>query len=181
MTAVPAFHRETFSVSRASEYFDARELQAQTGQPRHRFAAVALKELVDNALDAAETAGVAPEIEIAVQHRAESLVISVRDNGSGIAPETVARILDFGTRTSDKAAYRSPTRGAQGNALKTVIEIPRKPDTRTEIRDAGPGYQRSPAGPPAANGGLSQAPIFHHPDDAKDAAAPPMSDPEWPC
>jgi hypothetical protein len=32
--------------------------------------------------------------------------------------------LDFSTRTSDKAAYVSPTRGAQGNALKTVLAIP---------------------------------------------------------
>src|SRR4051812_36161828 len=103
--------REMFSISRASEYFDARELQAQTGQPRHRFAAVALKELVDNTLDACETAGVVPEVEIAMRHQAEQLVIMIQDNGDGIAPETVARVLDFDTRTSDKAAYRAPTRG----------------------------------------------------------------------
>jgi hypothetical protein len=41
--------RTTFETSRAGEYFDARELQAQTGQPLQNFAAVALKELVDNA------------------------------------------------------------------------------------------------------------------------------------
>jgi hypothetical protein len=33
-------------------------------------------------------------------------------------------VLDYSVRVSDKAAYRSPTRGAQGNALKTVIGIP---------------------------------------------------------
>ncbi|MDO9139140.1 MAG: hypothetical protein Q7U38_02265, partial [Methylobacter sp.] len=32
--------------------------------------------------------------------------------------------LNFNTRTSDKAAYKSPTRGAQGNAFKTIIGIP---------------------------------------------------------
>jgi len=124
MSAAPVLQREMFSVSRASEYFDARELQAQTGQPRHRFAAVAVKELVDNALDACETAGVAPEIGIAIRRRSDRLVITVQDNAAGIETETVTRILDFGTRTSDKAAYRSPTRGAQGNALKTVIGLP---------------------------------------------------------
>jgi hypothetical protein len=36
----------------------------------------------------------------------------------------VRKILDYNVRVSDKAAYRSPTRGAQGNALKTVIGIP---------------------------------------------------------
>jgi hypothetical protein len=36
----------------------------------------------------------------------------------------VSRILDYSTRTSDKQAYISPTRGAQGNALKTIMAIP---------------------------------------------------------
>jgi hypothetical protein len=47
-------HRTTFETSRDSEYLDLRRLQAQTGQPVEMFAAVAFKELVDNALDAAE-------------------------------------------------------------------------------------------------------------------------------
>jgi hypothetical protein len=34
------------------------------------------------------------------------------DNANGIQPETIKRILNFETRTSDKTAYRSPTRGA---------------------------------------------------------------------
>ena len=46
--------REHFSVSRAAEYFHVSELQAQTGRPRYDFGHVILKELVDNALDAAE-------------------------------------------------------------------------------------------------------------------------------
>jgi Histidine kinase-, DNA gyrase B-, and HSP90-like ATPase len=116
--------RTHFSIGRAAEYFDAKELAAQTGRPRHEFAAVVLKELVDNALDAAETAGVAPEIGITVAVDDSELTIAVADNGSGLAPETLIRILDFDTRTSDKNRYRSPTRGAQGNALKTVVGIP---------------------------------------------------------
>ena len=116
--------RALFSTSRAAEYFTAAELQAQTGQPVHRFAAVVLKELVDNALDACEAAGGAPEVAIGVVEEGGLLRLEVADNGPGLAPETVARILDFGTRTSDKAAYRSPSRGAQGNALKTVVGIP---------------------------------------------------------
>ena len=122
MSAV--LERTLFSVSRAAEYFAAAELQAQTGQPAHRFAAVALKELVDNALDAAEAAGVAPEIAIDVARLGGDLRLAVGDNGPGLAPETVRRVLDFATRTSDKAAYRAPTRGLQGNALKTVLGIP---------------------------------------------------------
>src|SRR5919109_5359065 len=116
--------RTTFETSRAAEYFSVRELQAQTGQPREQFAAVALKELVDNALDACETTGIAPVIDIDVRGQNGLLCLGVEDNGEGITPETVRRILNFQTRTSDKAAYRSPTRGAQGNALKTVLGLP---------------------------------------------------------
>jgi DNA topoisomerase VI subunit B len=54
----PALQRTTFETPRASEYFSSQELQAQTGQPPYRFASVVLKEIVDNALDAAESAGV---------------------------------------------------------------------------------------------------------------------------
>ena len=115
--------RTAFEASRAAEYFDAKELQAQTGQRVENFASVALKELMDNALDACESAGVAPEVEIDVEDR-RAARIAVSDNGTGIPPEVVRRILNFDTRTSDKAAYRTPTRGAQGNALKTVIGIP---------------------------------------------------------
>src|SRR5690242_18309423 len=118
------FQRTMFEISRAAEYFDAKELQAQTGQTADQFASVVVKELVDNGLDACETAGVAPEIRIEVTRTGDRLQIAVSDNGSGIEPATVQRILNFETRTSDKAAYRAPTRGAQGNALKTVIGIP---------------------------------------------------------
>ena len=117
-------NRETFSISRAAEYFDARELQAQTGQSIDSFAAVVLKELLDNALDAAEAAGVAPAVLIDICDAEGVLRLEVSDNGAGIRPEVVDRILDFTTRTSDKSAYRTPTRGAQGNALKTVLGIP---------------------------------------------------------
>ena len=83
-----------------------------------------LKELLDNALDAAEAAGRPPVIDLTIQHDADDIRLTVADSGNGIPPAVVEKILDFRTRTSDKAAYRSPTRGAQGNALKTVIGIP---------------------------------------------------------
>jgi DNA topoisomerase VI subunit B len=117
--------RTTFETSRDSEYLNIRELQSQTGQPVEMFAAVAFKELIDNALDACETAGIAPRLSVDIRERADDLsTISIQDNGTGITPETVRRILNFRTRTSDKAVYRSPTRGAQGNALKTVLGMP---------------------------------------------------------
>ena len=122
MTA--ALRREHFSISRASEYFRLGELQAQTGQPAQQFAHVALKELVDNGLDAAESAGVPPVITVEHQKTDDEIVLRVSDNGLGIPANVVERILDFSTRTSDKAAYRAPMRGAQGNAFKTLLGIP---------------------------------------------------------
>jgi Histidine kinase-, DNA gyrase B-, and HSP90-like ATPase len=120
----PSLVRQHFSVSRSAEYFRAAELQAQTGQPVDKFAHVALKELVDNALDAAETAGVSPLIQIEFEETEDEIVLTVADNGLGIEANVVERILDFTMRTSDKAAYRAPTRGHQGNALKTLLGIP---------------------------------------------------------
>jgi DNA topoisomerase VI subunit B len=118
--------RTTFKTSRAAQYVEARALTSMTGQRPAKFADVVAKELMDNALDACETAGVAPKITLAV---AEDKVdssnrITVSDNASGIPPEVVHGALDFNVLVSDKAAYRSPTRGAQGNALKTVFGIP---------------------------------------------------------
>jgi hypothetical protein len=119
-----AVQRITAEIPRAAEYFSVRELQAQTGRPAAQFAALVLKELVDNALDAAEAAGVVPEIAVEVSDTGGVWRIAVADNGPGIPPEVVRRVLDFSVRVSDKAVYRAPTRGAQGNALKTVVAIP---------------------------------------------------------
>jgi Histidine kinase-, DNA gyrase B-, and HSP90-like ATPase len=116
--------RTTFETSRDAEYFSREGLRKQTGQRPDRFAEVVIKELADNALDAAEYAGVVPEVKISAMRRSTQLALSVADNGSGIEPEVVEKILNFSTRTSDKAAYRSPTRGAQGNALKTIVGMP---------------------------------------------------------
>ncbi len=123
--------RTTFEASRAAEYFDARQLSTLTGVPASEFASVVLKELVDNSLDACEATtggaeGVPPGPEIEVQARVDdgAISLSVSDNGPGLAPEVVRKVLDYNVRVSDKAAYRSPTRGAQGNALKTIIGIP---------------------------------------------------------
>jgi hypothetical protein len=130
---VSRLDRTHFSISRAAEYFSVKELAAQTGQPASAFAAVALKELVDNALDAAEAAERSPEIGIEATVAGDDLHLVVSDNGPGLARETLSRILDFSTRTSDKAAYRAPTRGLQGNALKTIIGLPTALDAGAPI------------------------------------------------
>jgi DNA topoisomerase VI subunit B len=113
--------RQVFTVSREIEYFTESELATQTGYSRSAWwPAVIVKEALDNAIDACEQAGVAPEITVKISDRE----ISITDNGRGIPPEVVAKICDYSTRTSDKRAYVSPTRGTQGNAWKTLLAIP---------------------------------------------------------
>jgi DNA topoisomerase VI subunit B len=75
--------------------------------------------LADNALDAAEEAEIAPVISIAV--KGGSIIVS--DNGPGIPANTIKDILDYAVRVSSRVAYASPTRGAQGNALKTILPM----------------------------------------------------------
>jgi DNA topoisomerase VI subunit B len=116
--------RTVFATPRAAEFLEPRALQAQTGQPRERFGDVVVKELLDNALDAAEAAGVAPETEITWKVTGNTQLITIADNGPGLPGRLIERILDFGVLVSDKAAYRSPTRGLQGNAWKTIAGIP---------------------------------------------------------
>jgi DNA topoisomerase VI subunit B len=112
--------RETFRTSRLLDFCSEKELVAQTGHRPAQWPLVVLKELVDNALDACEEAGVAPEIMVAVNETG----ITVADNGPGLPAETVKGVLDFTVRVSSREAYVSPTRGAQGNALKTVVAMP---------------------------------------------------------
>jgi hypothetical protein len=112
--------RETFQTSRLLEFCSRKELVNQTGHSIEQWPLVILKELVDNAVDAAEEADEAPVIKIEVC--AGKIVIE--DNGPGIPADTVTSILDFSTRTSAREAYVSPTRGAQGNGLKALVAMP---------------------------------------------------------
>lgn len=125
-TQQPKLERTTFTFSRALEYFDIKELQAQTGQAADNFPSVVVKELLDNALDECESlTDVTPEVKLTVNEVNDGkLEIIVSDNGKGIPSEVIDGILDFNTRTTSKAFYRTPTRGQMGNALKTIFGIP---------------------------------------------------------
>jgi hypothetical protein len=110
----------TFSTSRALEFCSVKELVAQTGHEPDDWPLVVIRELIDNALDACEEAGITPVVRVTVANSR----IRVRDNGPGLPPDTVASILDFTTRTSSREAYLAPDRGRQGNALKTILAMP---------------------------------------------------------
>jgi DNA topoisomerase VI subunit B len=116
-----ALERVAFKTSRLAEFCSRRELVAQTGHQVRDWPLVILKELTDNALDICEEKDIAPEIAISVS--TEEGTITVADNGPGIPPPTVIDVLDYSVRVSSREAYVSPTRGAQGNALKTLLAM----------------------------------------------------------
>src|SRR5262249_33273957 len=130
--AKPKLTRVTFTVSRLMEFCTKRELQNQTGHSVHDWPLVVLKELCDNALDICEEAEVAPVIEVTVG----SGSITIQDNGSGFEANTIESILDYSIRVSSREAYVSPTRGAQGNALKTILAMGYVLDRKDAGRDA---------------------------------------------
>ena len=117
----PRLERVAFKTSRFLDFVGQRELTAQIGHAAQEWPLVILKELLDNALDGCEEADTAPVITIDVSSAKGTIAIT--DNGPGIAGKTIAGILDYGVRVSSREAYVSPTRGAQGNALKTILAM----------------------------------------------------------
>jgi DNA topoisomerase VI subunit B len=132
----PKLTRVPFEVSRLMEFCSQRELTNQTGHDIEDWPLVILKELVDNALDSCEEAGVAPVITISVSTQTGTIVIE--DNGPGISGQTIRGICDYNIRVSSREAYVSPTRGAQGNALKTILAMAFVVD-QAGRRDVDPG------------------------------------------
>ena len=112
--------RRHFSTSRLLDFLSRKELIAQTGHQVREWPLVCLKELLDNSLDACEEAGIAPKISIDV----DDTTMTVSDNGPGIPASVIESVLDFAVRVSSREAYVSPSRGAQGNALKTLVAMP---------------------------------------------------------
>jgi DNA topoisomerase VI subunit B len=105
------------------EFCTQRELQTQTGHSITDWPFVIAKELIDNALDAREEDEVAPEIAVVVDRGKKKDTVVVEDNAGGIDAETIKSVLDYTIRVSSREAYVSPTRGAQGNALKTILAM----------------------------------------------------------
>jgi hypothetical protein len=120
----PRIERVAFETSRLMEFCTRRELENQTAHRMEDWPRVVIKELIDNALDACEEAEIAPVINITITSSTKlGSVFVVEDNGPGIPAATIAGIIDYTTRTSSREAYVSPTRGAQGNALKTILPM----------------------------------------------------------
>lgn len=112
--------RTTFKTSREMDFFSEKELTTQTGHGVQEWPLVIIKELTDNALDACEQADRPPVIHVSC----DAGGITVADNGPGLPEATLAGATDFTVRASNREAYVAPDRGAQGNALKTLLSMP---------------------------------------------------------
>lgn len=106
----PTLQRIPFRTSRLLDFCSRKELIAQTGHREEEWPLVALKELVDNALDACEDVGIAPMVTVT----ADDDGIEVSDNGPGLPAETLEGVLYFSVRVSSREAYVAPTAGPRG-------------------------------------------------------------------
>lgn len=149
-------HRQAFRTSRLLDFLSEKELVAQIGHALPAWPFVLVKELLDNALDACEEAGVAPKAVISVDEGGLTII----DTGPGIPPDVATDLLDYSVRVSSREAYVSPCRGAQGNALKTVVAMPFVIDGekgRVTIRSCGVRHEIT-----LGVDRIQQAPVIDH-------------------
>ena len=120
---------------REFDYLQIHWLEKTSGRPAPDWDLYVVKELLDNALDADERWArehVTPiEVSVNLNYRhmelldIHSLKIAVCNQASfPIDTELIRSIFDLTAYTSDKSHTNYPSRGDQGNALKTVLGIP---------------------------------------------------------
>lgn len=111
-----AFHAD----SRAWSNFQPTELVKLCGVPQGRWPFYVLKELLDNALAITEEYGIKnPMVWVDVGHD----YVEVSDNGPGMSNTVLENIVDFDRFGGSNRHAKLPTRGAQGNALMTIVGI----------------------------------------------------------
>jgi DNA topoisomerase VI subunit B len=118
---------------REFDYVQLHWLEKTTGRPSHEWDIYIIKELIDNALDAdeqwARARGGALELDVQlkysrhVEHGLYLLDFAVC-NRAPFPTGALTSIFGLTSYTSNKGHLRYPTRGQQGNALKTILGIP---------------------------------------------------------
>lgn len=119
---------EAFSFNREFDFVRLERLNRTTGRSAHEWDLYIVKELVDNALDADEgqwrsDPQQTPGIKIRLEYAAKQLFVEV-SNRSRFPADLIPEIFATQQYTSRKAFIKGLTRGALGNALKTLLGIP---------------------------------------------------------
>ncbi len=130
-----------FSLNREFDFVRMDGLRRATGRPPHEWDLYILKELLDNALDADEVEWrkdmtKTPRIQVCIEYiplpELKSQQLSIEVSNRALFPvEQVPAIFDTKRYTSRKAFIKGLTRGALGNALKTLLGIPYVMHNRT--------------------------------------------------
>ncbi len=128
------FMHKAFSFNREFDFVRLNGLRRATGRPPHEWDIYIIKELLDNALDADEILwqqdrSLFPNISINVEYRSEGepkrqLLIVEVCNRAMFPVEQLEDVFNTKWYTSRKAFIKGLTRGALGNALKTLLGIP---------------------------------------------------------
>ncbi len=125
---------EAFSFSREFDFVRLDGLRRATGRPPHEWDIYIAKELIDNALDADEVLWrdnltQLPRVHIRMEYisiperQSQQLFVQV-GNRTVFPIEQISDIFATQWYTSRKAFIKGLTRGALGNALKTLLGIP---------------------------------------------------------
>lgn len=110
------FHED----NRTFSNFQPSELVKLCGVSQGRWPIYVAKELLDNAAAALEEHRIKnPMIRISIDEGG----VSIFDNGPGIADVILDKVLDFDSFGGSNRHHKLPTRGAQGNAIMTIIGI----------------------------------------------------------
>ncbi len=112
--------RTFHSDSRTWSNFQPSELVKLCGVPQGRWPVYVVKELLDNAVAVLEEHDTLnPIVRVVVTED----YIQVGENGPGIADWVLDNILDFDRFGGSNRHHKLPTRGAQGNAIMTLVGI----------------------------------------------------------
>lgn len=119
---------EAFSFNREFDFVRSARLCRTTGRPAHEWDFYIIKELIDNALDADEVVWrkeptQTPILKVRIEFGNQQLFVQV-SNRTKFPVELIHDIFATHQYTSRKAFVKGLTRGALGNALKTLLGIP---------------------------------------------------------
>lgn len=115
--------RQILSRTYESDFLTLHGLQTLSGCVPQELDQFIVKELADNALDAADEqhSGNHPSVQVWSSVKDGVLELKVSDNAFGIDNEAIRKIADLTRKYSSRFNYKYPTRGSMGHAWKLIL------------------------------------------------------------